>query len=506
MVKRHLGLEVILFATYDDDEVSLIGRYLPCRRMRDGGTSVTGIPYYPPTASPQLNEPTPVQLAVAGPVRQRRATVAFRIILAIPHLFIIYFLAIAAGVVAFLGWWGALFMGRLPDFAAGYLTGFMRWNTRVNAYMMLLTDIYPPFVLEGDPGYPVRITVSQERLNRAAVFFRFILAIPASIVAGVVTIGASTIVGFIAWLITLITGKLPTSLHQAFTAVLRYSTRTWCYANLLTPTYPGGLFGDGPASEVPAPEPGYGTPGYEAPGYGTPGYGPPGYGGPSAGAPGYPEPAAPIPGYGTPQYGAPGYGGPAYGAPGAGYAAGYGAPQQPVFQPASWQMALTSSAKRLLVLFIVLGALCWGGYVALYVALVADGVGSVNNIETAHNAISSMNSSYGTLSSKLSQWENATAACNQKLTCVTGADSTAVSDFSTFANQLQATAMPSGATAAADRLYSDATKAAQDFTQLSQSTTTEQYQSTVTSTGLQQTLNQFDQDFNSLMSKLNSIR
>jgi hypothetical protein len=465
------------------------------------GTSVTGIPYYPPTTSPQLNEPTPVQLAVAGPVRQRRATVAFRIILAIPHLFIIYFLAIAAEVVAFLGWWGALFMGRLPDFAASYLTGFMRWNTRVQAYMMLLTDIYPPFALEGDPSYPVRITVSQERLNRAAVFFRFILAIPASIVAGVVTIGAGTIVSFIAWLITLIAGKLPASLHQAFTAVLRYSTRTWCYTVLLTPTYPGGLFGDGPASEVPASAP---VP--PEPGYGTPGYGPPGYGGPSASAPGYREPAAPVPGYGTPQYGAPGYAGPGYGAPGAGYAAGYGAPQQPVFQPASWQMALTSTARRLLVLFIVLGVLSWGGYVALYAALVASGVSSVNNIEMADNAVSSMNSSYGTLSSKLSQWENATTACNHKLTCVTGADSTAASDFSKFANQLQATAMPSGATAAADQLYSDATKATQDFTQLSQSTTTEQYQSTVTSTGLQQTLNQFDQDFNSLMSKLNSVR
>jgi hypothetical protein len=482
---------------------------------------VTGIPYYPPTAPPQLIEPTPVQLAVAGPARQRRATVAFRIILAIPHLFVLYFLAIAAAVVAFLGWWGALFMGRLPDFAASYLTGFMRWNTRVQAYTMLLTDVYPPFSLEDDPSYPVHIAVSQERLNRAAVFFRFILAIPASFVSSIVSIGAGTIVSFIAWLITLITGELPASLHQAFTAVLRYSTRTFCYEYLLTPTYPGGLFGDAPGSAAPAPvpprppgpgygtpgyeapgygTPGYGAPGYEAPGYGTPGYGTPGYGGPSVGTPGYGEPAATAPGYGMPQYGAPapGYGGPAYGAPGA----GYGAPQQPMFQPASWQLALTSAARRLLVLFIVLGALLWGGDAALYSVLFASG----NNIQTANDAISSMNSSYSTLSSSLSQWRSATTACNKKLTCVTREDSTAASDFSMFASNLQATAMPSSATAAANQLYSDATKAAQDFTQLSQSTTVEQYQSTFTSTGLQQTLNQFDSDFNSLMSTLTSTR
>jgi hypothetical protein len=475
-----------------------------------GEPAVTGIPYYPPTTSPQLNGPMPVQLAVAGSDRQRRATVAFRIILAVPHLFVIYFLSIAAGIITFLGWWGALFTGRLPDFAATYLTGFMRWNTRVQAYLMLLTDIYPPFALEDDPSYPVRITVSQERQNRWGVFFRSILAIPAYIVTSVVSFGGGTIVIFIAWLITLITGKLPTSLHQAFTAVLRYSTRTWCYANLLTPTYPGGLFGDGPAGEAPAPapvppEPGYGTPGYGTPGYGTPGYGTPGYGTPGYGTPGYGTPGYGTPGYGTPGYGTPGYGTPGYGTPGAGYAAGYGAPQQPVFQPASWQMALTSAARRLLVLFIGLGVLLWGGYVALYVAVVAHSVSSVNNVEMADNAISSMNSSYSTLSSKLSQWENATVACNKKLTCVTGADTTAASDFSKFASQLQATAMPSGATTAANQVYSDATKAAQDFTQLGQSTTTEQYQSTVTSTGLQQTLNQFDQDYNSLMSKLNSL-
>ena len=37
---------------------------------------------------------------------------------------------------------------RLPDFAADYLTGYVRWQTRYNAYYLLLTDQYPPFTLE----------------------------------------------------------------------------------------------------------------------------------------------------------------------------------------------------------------------------------------------------------------------------------------------------------------------------------------------------------------------
>jgi hypothetical protein len=58
--------------------------------------------------------------------------------------------------------------------------------------------------------------------------------------------------------------------------------------------------------------------------------------------------------------------------------------------------------------------------------------------------------------------------------------------------------MPSGAVAAASKLHTDATQAAQDFTQLSNATTVSGYQRTFASIGLQQTLNLFDQDFNAL--------
>jgi uncharacterized membrane-anchored protein YitT (DUF2179 family) len=449
--------------------------------MRTGNHSVTGIPYYPSTTPPQLNEPAPVQLAVAAPARQRRVTVAFRSLLAIPHMFVLFFLAIATEILAFLGWWGALFTGRLPGFAANYLTGYVRWNIRLSAYLMLLTDVYPPFTLEDDPSYPVRITLSQERLNRAAVFFRFILFIPAYIVAYFVSLGAGTIVSFIAWLVTLIVGKLPVSLHQAFTATLRYWARFICYIFLLTPTYPGGLFGDGPDSPVgaeaqpQAPQPGYGTPGYGTPGYGTPGYDTPGYGGPA-------------------------YEASAYGAPSAGYAGGYAAPR-PVFQPASWRLSLTSGAKRLLVLFIVLGMLTGVGYAILYTLVITSGV---SDTVTTVNAINSMKASYSSLTQSMTKWENATAACHSSLSCVTAVDGTVAGDFSGFASRLQATAMPAKATAATDNLLSDASKAAQDFTQLSQSASVEQYQSTVASTDLQQTLDQFDQDFNTLMSTLST--
>jgi len=409
-----------------------------------------------------------VQVAVAGAARQRRVTVAFRLILAIPHLFVLYFLAIAAGVVVFIGWWGALFLGRLPDFAANYLSGYMRWYARVYGYVFLLTDVYPPFALEDEPGYPVRLAVvTQQRLNRLAVLFRIILAIPAGIVAGAAIAGA-TLVSIIAWLVTLITEELPDSLHLAFTAVLRYHFRYYCYWLLLTPTYPGGLFGDaagapGYVGEPPAP-------GYGVPSYGPPGYGPPGYG--TAGSV-----------YGTP---------PGYDAP-----RGYATPR-PVFRPASWRLTLTSAAKGLVVLFLALGALIWAGVIVVDSIAATNATNRSNTVNTANNAIDQLNNSYGTLSSNLTKWQATVKACDTNFTCVTKADGNAAGYFSTFASRLQATPMPSGAAAAASKLHSDATLAAQDFTQLSKATTASQYQKAVASTGLQQTLDTFDQDFNAL--------
>jgi Domain of unknown function (DUF4389) len=210
---------------------------------------MTETSYYPPTASSRRPGGTgaagPVLVAVAGPAAQRRATVAVRAILAVPHVFALYFLGIAAFVVAVIGWLGALVTGRLPRFAAAYLSGYLRWSFRVGAYLLLLTDQYPPFAF-GDDAYPVRLAVGPGKLNRLTVLLRLLLAIPAAIVSILLTSGFTTIVIFIAWLTALIAGRLPASLHQAFAAVLRYTVRYYGYLYLLTGAYPAGLFGDEP--------------------------------------------------------------------------------------------------------------------------------------------------------------------------------------------------------------------------------------------------------------------
>jgi hypothetical protein len=218
---------------------------------------------YPPPPQPGFGPPVfdppalPVLASVAPSARQSRATVAFRAILMVPHLIVLYILGLVAGIAAIIGWFGALFTGRLPIWCGSYLTGYLRWYCRVLGYGMLLTDVYPPFSTDDD-NYPIRFAIQPGRMSRLTVLFRFMLAIPAALLGGLLLYGTWPIVMFIAWLIALFTGRLPEPLHQALSAVLRFQARYLGYAYLVTATYPGGLFGD--------PQPaGYDFPGFAEP-------------------------------------------------------------------------------------------------------------------------------------------------------------------------------------------------------------------------------------------------
>ena len=174
---------------------------------------------------------------------QRRWTVLIRIILAIPQFFVLFFVGIGALVVAFLGWFAALFSGRLPESFAKFLLGYVRWTTRVYAYQFLMTDVYPPFALDPDPSYPVDVTFTTGRLNRFAVFFRIILVIPVGIVSAVLTYGMQAF-SLITWIITLVTGRMPDAIFGASAAAIRWQTRTNAYFWMLTSYYPNDLLGD----------------------------------------------------------------------------------------------------------------------------------------------------------------------------------------------------------------------------------------------------------------------
>ncbi len=79
---------------------------------------------------------------------RNRLTVAFRIILVIPHAIILAVLGLVAFVAGIIGFFAVLFTGRWPEGLRTFIVGVLRWSTRVNAYLLLLTDEYPPFSLD----------------------------------------------------------------------------------------------------------------------------------------------------------------------------------------------------------------------------------------------------------------------------------------------------------------------------------------------------------------------
>ncbi|MFE0252563.1 DUF4389 domain-containing protein [Streptomyces sp. NPDC059010] len=178
----------------------------------------------------------------AGP--QRRWTVLLRWLLLLPQFVVVCLLSVAAFFVTIVGWFAALFMGRLPDAIFSFLGSVLVYRTRVGVSSMLLVDRYPPFAFSA-PGHPVQIELRATPLNRLAVFFRLILMIPAGVISNLAMAGWFTL-SWVFWLIGIVLGRLPAPVFAATAGVARYEMRFTAYASMLTPAYPKRLFGDEP--------------------------------------------------------------------------------------------------------------------------------------------------------------------------------------------------------------------------------------------------------------------
>jgi Domain of unknown function (DUF4389) len=97
---------------------------------------------YPPFG----DDAYPAALTFAEPEGpRRRLSVGFRLILIIPQLIVVGLLTIAWWVTSFVAWLAILFTGQYPEGLYEFGVGVLRWFIRVEAYLLLLVDEYPPF-------------------------------------------------------------------------------------------------------------------------------------------------------------------------------------------------------------------------------------------------------------------------------------------------------------------------------------------------------------------------
>ncbi|HLF71169.1 MAG TPA: DUF4389 domain-containing protein [Dehalococcoidia bacterium] len=91
----------------------------------------------------------PVQFALGEmPTVRDRWSVGLRLIYALPHAIVLLFVGIAWVITAIIAWFAILFTGAYPDGMYKFGIGYLRWSLRVEGYVLLMYDTYPPFSLD----------------------------------------------------------------------------------------------------------------------------------------------------------------------------------------------------------------------------------------------------------------------------------------------------------------------------------------------------------------------
>src|SRR5918995_2398611 len=116
----------------------------------------------PPPPAPGAGPPAgayPVWLDAERQPEYNRFLPLVKWLLAFPHYIVLIFVGIGAFLAIVAAFFAVLFTGRYPRGLFDFVLGTYRWAYRVVAYVYLLTDRYPPFSLEDDPSYPMRVEI-----------------------------------------------------------------------------------------------------------------------------------------------------------------------------------------------------------------------------------------------------------------------------------------------------------------------------------------------------------
>jgi hypothetical protein len=108
----------------------------------------------------------PIDVRADYPERSSRGWAVLTILLIkflalIPHFFILVFLGIAQFFVALVAQVAVVIKGEYPPRMFAFVTGVLRWGTRVSAYILSLSDRYPPFTMQPVDEYPVDVAAER---------------------------------------------------------------------------------------------------------------------------------------------------------------------------------------------------------------------------------------------------------------------------------------------------------------------------------------------------------
>jgi len=199
----------------------------------------------------------PARLEVDRPERHDRVSTIFRLILVIPIFIVLAILTagdsrgdydpsgsvrISFGGITFGLFFATVLMivfrQRYPRWWFDFARELTRFETRIGAYLALLTDQYPSTVEEQSVHLELDYPDVERDLNRWLPLVKWLLAIPHYLVLIVLSLGAFLAV-VVAWFSILATGRYPQALFDFVVGVMRWWLRVEAYAFLLvTDRYP----------------------------------------------------------------------------------------------------------------------------------------------------------------------------------------------------------------------------------------------------------------------------
>lgn len=192
-------------------------------------------------------------VSVAFPVVEQRNKLyavpivgfALKAIMLIPFFIAAYIVGIIVGIAVYLTWIPVLFVGKYPGFADTLYGGYIRWISRVAAFMTGIQDKYPSFSFSDDAGSG-DVSISwpyNEQPNRfwaipiVGFFVKAVICIPHFI--------AVCILAFVSWLLLLVTwvsvlqtGTYPEWGLNVIGGTIRWQTRVYAYIYGITDKYP----------------------------------------------------------------------------------------------------------------------------------------------------------------------------------------------------------------------------------------------------------------------------
>ena len=203
---------------------------------------------------PMASKPS-VEFDVEYPDRPlNRLSTLFRLIFAIPILILLatlggpafgggggdwlFFVGLASGLVVIPPLLTIVFRQKYPRWWFDFNLAFLRFDSRVMSYLLLLRDEYPS--TDEDQAVHLDIPYPDVRsdLNRWLPLVKWFLAIPHYVALLILDI-AVVLSAIFAWFAILITGRYPRRLFEFTVGVMRWHNRVVSYAfALATDEYP----------------------------------------------------------------------------------------------------------------------------------------------------------------------------------------------------------------------------------------------------------------------------